>query len=435
METKNIDYSNYEISAILKLDQTLPTEVDISLNNCSKFELNRILSFRTVKNIYDYNCVPLSSIVLDSLTMEEYHVINKCLVLVEIIITFNGNDIYKNIYKIITATELKNDTSKIKASSKKMELVLKSNFVYNFLQDNTFHNLNKVNIPSFNNLKVFEDTISYIKSSYGNSISGNVTILDNSLSTFNNYFFNVEMTNFNQLYKLIHVNRVSNSPTLFGIDECFTALPENGKLASVANGTSSEIIAHDLSNPHSFAYMDSKILQFIQKMSFQMSNTIFVEPYYSNAYLKNMLQSQINYKNTVDNKIDKLKVLEKTFLKLTKDGEILPTVEYTETGYANIHEMEGNLSINDVAAYRDNILKFIKTKPKIMKISFGKATLDLFKLGVKTDIGGLDGMSVTVASEIYFNFTNNPNPQPGYNKEEHCHQCSGNLYLLNWSPD
>lgn len=435
MSTISIDYANYEISAILKLDQTLPSGIDISLDNCSEFKLNRILSFQTVKNIYDYNCVPLSSIVLDSLTMEEYHVVNKSLVLVEITISFKGNAIYKNIYKIITATELENNTSKINITFKKMELILKSNFVYNFLQDNTFHNLNKVNLPAFNNLKVFEDTISYIKSSYGNSISGNTTISDYSLSVFNNYFFNIELTNFRQMIKLIHINRISNSPTLFGIDECFVALPENGKPASVANGTSSEIITHDLSQHHSFGHMDAKIIKVIRNMPFEMSNAIFVEPYFSNNYLKNILQSQINYKNTVDNKINKLKVLEKTFLKLTNDGKILPIMEYTNSGYANIYEAKGNLSINDVAAYRDNILKFTKAKPKIMKISFSKAPLDIFKLGKKTNLGGLSGVSVTVAAEIHFDFVATPNPQSGYVKEEHCHQCSGNLYLLNWSSD
>jgi len=430
--SKSINFSRYEISATLKIDQTLPTKTFANLDDCNVFERNRITAFEISKNIYDFNCIPIYSLILDSLNSKEYLVITKNLVLVEIVISLEKTPIYKNIYKIIDSHELANTTTKFNITSNKLQLILKSNFTYNLLHDNTFYNLNKFRDDNITNYNIFMESIDYLIENHGNSINGNISISNSTISSFNNYYFDPKFSNFNQLAKLINQNRISSYSTLFGVDEVFASLTENGKDPSVAYGTSSEIITIDLKDEHSFQYVDSSVINFIEKTSYGMGRVQFVESYFSNAFLKKMTQTKIRYKNTVDNQIFDLKALKKNILKLDKTGQTLPIEVFTGDGPDNIYEMEGNLVLNDIQAYRENIVDFASKQPKILKIYFSKATVDIFKLGKKINIGGMEGNSITVAADIAFNFTADNNPIVGKPVDESNHACSGTLYVLNW---
>jgi hypothetical protein len=431
-KTAGINYYNYDLQCSLKWDFTLPEETLVSFEKCLDFEKNRILAFSIVKNIYSDNNIPMSSITLDSLNDQEFFVITNKLAILEVTVSINSTKIYKNIYKIQEVYELENSTSKYNYSSKKVQIILQNQFVWDIIQDNNFYKLNRINTSSFTNYDLLLDSFSFIGDTYGSSIIGNLNISDRSLSSFNDYYFNIHETNFEQLDKLVHDNRVSNDITLFGIDECFSAMTSKGVQPSGPVGTSSEIIIFDIASSNSLRFIDSGVTEFIKTYNYEMGNTTFVENFFSNEFIKNFIQCKFRYKNSFTNEIFDLPALKTTNLLFEKDGNSLPIETYVSSGPDSIFESSGNLTLQDIQAYRENILKFLEKQPKIYTIPFSKAPLDVFKLGRKINFGNLPGHTISVAAEINFVYSTDIERVPGEVRDGSVHTCTGNLFVLNW---
>jgi len=422
----NINYSNYSITIEIKKDLTIPNN-QLSLENCTKLYGSRILKFGTVKNCYDLNCVPLNELILTDLNESEFFAIMSGLILLEINIYLNGTKVYKNIYKPKSIKEL-NENSKTNFSIRSVQIILESMFIFNISTDINLDNISLINYPNFKNLDNYINAINYFKKIYGDGITSYTNINNSSKTILNSYYFSLNFSNLEHLILLIYRNRISVSPTIFGIDESYPV--DNGTLKT--DGVA-EIITLDLEDTDGIKFLDSKVIEFLKTDSYSMSNAQFIHNYYSYSYIKNYILSTLRYKNTRSNEVYELPPLLNTKIEnYIVGGEELNNEMYSINDEPSYFEIEGNLSKLDVIEYRNNILKFYNRNPKIYKIDFSKAPLELFKLGRKTDLGRLNGNSIIIAAEVNFNFSNDIDNAPGKIIDDANHLCSGSLFLLNW---
>jgi hypothetical protein len=238
-------------------------------------------------------------------------------------------------------------------------------------------------------------------------------------------------SNLDNYFELVHINKVSLDPILFGLDEVFSSVSDGTNTASVTTGTISELILIDLLNTDDINYVNNYVSNFLKETSYGISNAIFVEPYFSLKFIKENIQSIYRYKNLFTNDISELPPLINTGLIMDK-SDTLPTISYGVDDVTSYYEDEGNLAINDVQAIRENILKFLRLNPRIYKINLTEAPVDIFKLGRKISIGSLQGNVVTVAAEINFDYKADKALEPGTVQTTYNHVCSGTVFVLNW---
>lgn len=429
-----IDFSKYDIIATLKINQTLPDQILENLENCSPFKGERIKKFSTVKNIIDSNNIPLSYIILDGITYDEYYAINGGTVLIDIVISFQGNPVYKNIYNIIKFETMENNTSKTAAYGyTKLQVLIQSVYVFNLLHEKTFYTLTKTNVSNFFNLDTYNECISNLSQRFGSAIGANTNVTGNSISSFSEYYFDPNITDFSSLEKLVFIDRTSIYPVLFGIDEIFTSITAvNGGTLDVPRGLVTEIFLSDLKNLDQFQFVGGTVSKFLKDSSYGLSSPILVKPFFTNDFIKRFLQSKILYKNTVDNSIIELPSLKNITFKLEKTLDGNPVDYYALGSNTSTELIEGNLNVEDFQAYRENILKFLEKRPVIYKCYIQDGILDLFKLGRKIDFLNLKGNTITVGANIVFDFISDMNPQPGQVIDKSNHKCSGELYVLNY---
>jgi len=430
---KSINYSNYSLNIEIKPDSTLPTVNKVNLTNCSIFSGARIQSFRVAKNCYDTNFIPINRLILTDINEQEFFNLSNMLVLLEITLVINGKSIYKNIYKITKAEEI-SAVSQTGTGDNAMVLLLDSYLTSGLKNDNNFYSISKLNKPNFYNMDIFHSMNELAIKKYGNSLGISNSISNKSISTFNNYIFNPNTSNLDNYFELVYVNKVSLDPIIFGFDEFFSSVSDTVNTPSVTTGTITELILADLLDIDDISYVNNYVSNFLKDTSYKISNAQFIEPYYSVKFIKDKLQSVYRYKNLFTNNVDELPPLINTGLILDK-SDALPSVSYATSPISNYYEDEGNLSINDVQAIRENILKFLKLNPKIYRIYIDKAPVDIFKLGRKINIGNLQGNSITVAAEIEFNYEPDIALEPGEVQNTSNHVCSGSVYVLNWNKD
>jgi len=430
----SINYSNYSIEVSLIPDLTLPTSDKIDLKDCRVFKNDRVLGFNVSKNIFDTNCVPINELILLSPNEDELHYLSNILVLLEITFSINNTEVYKNTYKIKSSQEVPTHLkAKNNINFKKIHLLLDSYLTYNLVNSCTFYTITS-NGDYVSNIEIYNKLTDFLVKKYGTSL-GILTSLKHISRSVNSYFdFTYNgLSDLDYLVKYINSDRISTYPTLFGIDEVFHSISAGDNI-SVVSGTISELIAIDLDNSDSIHYVSDSVNAFIQNTSYKMSNPKYIEPYFSNNFIKGVLCDKFEYEDNSSGDLYMLEPIANTSIKLDKVNNNLPTPIYMHNELLSKTTFTGNLNRIEVNAWRENCFDFLKKNPKIYKITFDKATLELFKLGRKTTLGNLEGESVIVAADINFNYGPDINLNVGEIHDNYNHLCSGSVYVLNWIP-
>jgi hypothetical protein len=431
----SINYSNYSITATLIPDLTVPTVETVDLKNCKTFDKDRLLGFNIVKNIFDTNCVPLYELILFSPNEDELHYLSNILVMLEISITINNTEVYKNTYKIKSSSESRTELKpKNNINFKKIHLVLESYFIHNLINSNTFYNLSSAG-EYVTNISIYNKLTDFLVKHYGTSLEilTNISKLSRTSNNFFDFSYNAESTDLDNLVNYIHNDRISTYPILFGVDEVFHSI-SSGDNISVTPGTITELITLDLYDSDSIHFVSDSVVSFLNSTSYSMSSAKFIEPYFSSIFIKNTLCDKFEYEDTASGNVFVLEPITNTSIKMDKINNNLPSNMYLHNELIPKKTFRGNLNRIEVNAWRQNCYDFFKKSPKIYRVDFTKATLDLFKLGRKTNLGNLEGVSIIVAAEINITYGSNPNIRAGELIDSYNHICSGSVYLLNWVP-
>jgi len=425
----NLNYANYDIQIEAIPDYTVPNNLSVNITTLPVYTGASIVNLTQVKSIYNENLTPLNSLILTQISEMDYHVFSNSLVLIELTVIQNEVKLYKNIYKILEVNELPLTPGGF--GDKEIQILMESVFVFNLKNDNTFYKLNKEGSNPLYNKDIFNSILENIQKNYGSSISSNVDLSGYCKSIFTNYYFNSSIKNIDQIKTLLTKNRVSLHPIIFGIDEGFTSMSAGKNHPNVPAGTSSEISLINLNEIDSVHFPNPQASEFLTKSGFNVSSPIFVENLFSQEYVKNMFHSIYRYTNTSTNKTFDLEPIKNSSIRYESNGTSLPVINYINDNLGNIFEDSGNLIMNDVKAFRENLYKFVLKEPKIYKVQYFKAPYDVFKLGRKSGIK-LPGVNISVAADLQFSFQPDEEIKPGDTSNKSNHVCSGVVYYLNW---
>jgi len=425
-------YYSYDVIVKTVLDLSLPAEVSTDLKDGNLFIGSQVKMFKQTKNIIKSG-IPLAQLILIGLSDKDFNDIKSGMLLLEITITQNNIDIYKNVYKIKKIEEL-SESGKINANTRSVDIVMESILISFLKNDNTFYTINKINETLFTNFEMYLECQKTIQENYGSSTSFSTNVENICLTKNSVYYFTIEKSNIENLKYLVFENKVSTSPVLFGIDEGFNAsrIKTLFGIKGISIGNSSEVLLIDLLNTDSLSHLSGDLVNFINNEGYARTSTTFEFNFYEQSFLRNFFTSILRYTNNISNEVFELPPLKKRDMKLLKNTISLPELVYDDGNNDNIYPMSGNLEMEDVKAMRENILKFSAKKPKIYSVIFYKAPYDVFKLGVKNKFN-MTGTSINVAADITFEFREKSSNKLGETYDKENHWCSGKLYILNYN--